>query len=142
MGKVAFRSQEAELPVPTEKAYSFLEDLNNLQRLMPEQIINWKSTKDSCEFDIKGMTHISLQKSEVQPYKLVKIVSGTDNPLELELKFETERIDNGKCNSVVELTAVLSPMLQLMVSGPLQNLVNIMCEKLQADCREGAPDLF
>jgi hypothetical protein len=133
MGKVAFRSQSVELPVPASKAYSFLADLNNLQRLMPDQIINWQSTRDSCEFDIRGMAHISLQKAEIQPYNLVHVISGPDNPLELELKFEIEKIDDAKCSSVVELSAVLSPMLQLMVSGPLQNLVNIMAEKLSLE---------
>ena len=97
---------------------------------MPEQIINWQSTEDSCSFDIKGMTHIDLQRAEVIPEKLIRIISGPDNPLELELRGNFEKNSDTQTSACIELTAALSPMLQLMISGPLQNLVNIMAERL------------
>jgi hypothetical protein len=131
MGKVDFLSQKVELPVPAEKAFLFLADLNNFEKMMPEQIINWQSTEDSCAFDIKGMAHITLQRAETIPCKLVRIISGTDNPLELEIRGNLDRINDHQTSAWIELTAVLSPMLQLMVSAPLQNLVNIMAEKMK-----------
>jgi len=100
---------------------------------MPEQIINWQSTEDTCEFDIKGMAHITLQRAETIPGKIVRVISGPDNPLELEIRLNTEKINDTRCSAWIELGAVLSPMLQLMVSGPLQNLVNIMTERLSAE---------
>jgi hypothetical protein len=133
MGKVDFRSHMIELPVSAEQAQSFLLDLNNLRHLMPEQIINWQSTEDSCAFDIKGMAHITLQRAETIPEKLVRVISGSENPLELEIRLNTEKINDTRCSAWIELGAVLSPMLQLMVSGPLQNLVNIMAEKLSLE---------
>jgi hypothetical protein len=131
MGKVDFLSQKVELDVPAEKASLFLSDLNNFQKMMPEQIVNWQSTEESCEFDIKGMAHITLKRAEVIPGKLVRIISGPDNPLELEIRGILEKIDENKTSTTIELTAELSPMLKLMVSGPLQNLVNIMADKLK-----------
>ncbi len=134
MGKVDFESHKVELALATEAAYSFLLDLNNLQKLMPEQVINWQSTEDSCSFDIKGMAHISLNRAEAIPFRLVRIISGPDNPIELEIRGNLEKESDNRTNAWIELTAELSPMLKLMVSGPLQNLVNMMADKLSAEC--------
>jgi hypothetical protein len=131
MGKVDFRSHKVQLPVPVEKAYLFLHDLNNFRKMMPEQVINWNSTEDSCSFDIKGMAHLSLKREEAIPGKLIRIVSGPDTPVGLEIRANLEKQDEHQTNAWMELTADLSPMLQLLASQPLQNLVNIMAEKLK-----------
>jgi hypothetical protein len=131
MGKVDFQSHKVELPVPVEKAYAFLFDLNKLQQLMPEQVINWQSTEDSCTFDIKGMAHISLKRGETIPNKLVRIISMPENPIDLEIRGNLERQTATQTTLWIELSADLSPMLKLLASGPMQNLVNIMAERLE-----------
>ncbi len=130
MGKVDFLSQTVELPVAAELACDQFSDLNNFQKLVPEQIVNWQSAEDYCSFDIKGMAHIDLKRTEVIPGKLIRIGSGPENALELELRGHFEDAGVNKSTARIELTAELNPMLKMMVSGPLQNLVNIMAEKL------------
>jgi hypothetical protein len=131
MGKVDFQSHRVELPVKVEKAYAFLFDLNNLHQLMPEQVINWQSTDDSCSFDIKGMAYISLKRGETIPNKLVRIMSMPENPIDLEIRGNLEKQSATQTALWIELTADLSPMLKLLASGPMQNLVNIMADKLK-----------
>jgi len=131
MGKVDFQSHKVQLQVPVEKAYTFLLNLNNLQKLMPEQIINWQSTEDSCSFDIKGMAHISMERAETIPNRQVRIISKPENPIDLEIRVNLEKQTGNQTTLWIELTADLSPMLKLMVSGPMQNLVNIMADKLK-----------
>ena len=131
MGKVDFRSHKVQLSVPVEKAYLFLHDLNNLRKIMPEQVINWNSTEDSCSFDIKGMTHLSLKREEAIPGQLIRIISSPDNPIGLEIRGNLEKEEDQQTAAWIELTADLSPMLQLLASQPLQNLVNIMAERLK-----------
>ena len=130
MGKVDFHSHEVKLAAPAVKAFTFLSDLNNLQHLMPEQVINWQSTDKSCSFDIKGMAHINLEKAETIPDRMIHIISGAGNPLEIEFRCMLEKLSNDETSAFIELTADLSPMLQLLASGPMQNLVNIMADKL------------
>lgn len=132
MGKVVFTSPVQELPVTHLNAYSFFSDLNNLQKLMPDQIVNWHSTNDSCNFDIKGMAHITLVRIEGIEGQEVKIKSGPETPIELEIRGIFEKLTDQGCNARIELDAELSPMLRMMASGPLQNLVNIMAEKLKS----------
>jgi hypothetical protein len=131
MGKVDFQSHKVDLPVSVEKAYLFLSDLNNLHQLMPEQVVNWQSTADNCSFDIKGMAHISLKIGETIVNKLVRIISMPENPIDLEIRGKLEKQSADQTFLWIELTADLSPMLKLLASGPLQNLVNIMANKLK-----------
>jgi hypothetical protein len=130
MGKVNFQSHQVILHVTVEKAFAFLSDLNNFQHLMPEQVINWQSTETTCSFDIKGMAHINLKRDEIIPNKMIRVISGPDNPLDLEIRGNLEKSGESETNAIIELIADLSPMLKLMASSPMQNLVNIMADKL------------
>ena len=38
---------------PVSDVYNFLADLNNHQQLMPENIYNWNSTRDTASFTIQ-----------------------------------------------------------------------------------------
>lgn len=133
---MTFQSPQTLLRAPAKEVYSFLSNLNNLEKLMPEQVINWKSDEKSCSFDIRGMAHIHLILGERIENKLVTIDSGPDNPIEVQIVFNLEEKAEETCGCTVALQAELSMMLELLASQPLQNLVNIMAGKL----REVFPD--
>lgn len=131
MGRVSFDSPGVVLKAPAAEVFAFLSNLDHLEKLMPEQVINWKSDKVSCSFDIRGMAHIELLMGErVEPEK-VTILSGPGNPIELQMVFQWKENASGACDGHLTLEAKLSMMLQMMASTPLQNLVNIMAEKWQ-----------
>jgi hypothetical protein len=102
-----------------------------MENLMPEQVVNWKSDIVSCSFDIKGMAHINLVLGELTENKKVTVLSGPDNPIDLQILYEITETAGDSCTAMVTLTAELSMMLQMLASTPLQNLVNIMAEKLK-----------
>jgi carbon monoxide dehydrogenase subunit G len=132
MGYVDFKSHIIQLPASAEAVFHFVRDLNNFEKLMPEQVVNWQSTESDCEFDIKGMAHIRLKKEEEIPHKSVLILSGPDNPIELKIKAFIEEEAKNSSSAHIILSANLSPILQMMASSPLQNLVNIMADRLKA----------
>lgn len=131
MGQVNFISHEVEIPASSKAVFNFLRDLNNFEKMMPDQVVNWKSTPDDCEFDIKGMAHISLVKSSEIPGKSVTVVSRPENPIELQIQGFIESENEHLSRVTLELAADLSPILKMMASAPLQNLVNIMADKLK-----------
>jgi carbon monoxide dehydrogenase subunit G len=131
MGQVDFISHEVNIPASKEAVFHFLSDLNNFQKMMPEQVINWQSTREDCEFDIKGMAHIGLVKSLETPGEKVEILSKPGNPIELKLVTDIGGSSPDTTLVTITLTAHLSPILQMMASAPLQNLVNIMADKLR-----------
>jgi carbon monoxide dehydrogenase subunit G len=131
MGQVDFTSHKVNIPASKEAVFHFLSNVNNFQKMMPEQVVNWQSTRDDCEFDIKGMAHISLVKSREIPGEKVEIISRPGNPIELKLVADIDGSGPDATLATITLTAHLSPILQMMASSPLQNLVNIMAEKLR-----------
>ena len=131
MGQVTFTSQPELIKKPAAEVYQFLADLNHFEVMMPDQVIQWESTADTCAFTIKNLTNIELKVRERVPESKVIVESAGDSPLKFDLSALIEGKPDGNSQVTLELNAELSPMLRMMASGPLQNLVNIMNSKLK-----------
>jgi carbon monoxide dehydrogenase subunit G len=112
--------------------FEFLSDFNNFEKLMPEQISEWSSDKESCTFTIQGITTITLTYSSKQPNHTIEIKPVGKTPVSFNLLmklFESEKEVN-KTTGIVEIDADLNPMMAMIARRPLENLVNVMAEKL------------
>ncbi len=126
-----FTSNWKEINAPAEKVFAFLSDLQNLGQLMPEQVINWKAGTDTCSFTIQGMTDLNLKIQERTPNSIVSLIPDGKAPFSFSLSSHIR--ENGEKSEVnILLDADLNPMLAMMAKRPLQNLVNIMADKLAA----------
>lgn len=114
-----------------ENLFHFLSDLNNFGKLMPEQVINWQSTKDACSFTIKGMADVSLVISEKRPNSFLKYNSGAKSPFAFSILSNINEEEMNRASVVLVLSADLSPMLKIMAERPLQNFVNLLAVKLK-----------
>ena len=48
-------SKEVEIAKPAQELYTFLQDMNNFQQLLPQdRISEWKSDGTSCSFKASG----------------------------------------------------------------------------------------
>lgn len=120
-----------------ERIFNFLSDFNNFGKLMPEQIINWQSTEDSCSFTIKGMTDLSMKIKEKHAFHSILITSYGKVPFEFELKCIFDDLGNSQTQSQLLFIADLNPMLSMMASKPLQNFVNMLNIKLKETAESG-----
>lgn len=107
------------------RVYDFLTDFNNFESLMPDQITDWKSDKDSCSFTIQGMASVKLTFSEKVPYTLIKLVPEGKVPFSFGLIIKLSEQENNTI-AKVEVDAQLNPMMAMMAKRPLENLVNVM----------------
>ena len=114
-----------------ESIYNFLSNFNNFGKLMPEQIINWHSTDDTCSFTIKGLTDLSMKIKEKLPFEQIIIESDGKVPFTFKLKWLFNEPEVNKTQTQLIFLADLNPMLNIMVSKPLQNFVNILVVKLK-----------
>ncbi len=119
-----------EIKGSTGQVYSFVSDLSNMGDLMPEQVVNWKAEKDRCSFTVKGMTSLSLRIEEQIPEKRIRLVPDGKSPFEFELLLHLREKTPQTSESMVEIAAELNPMMAMMAKRPLQNLVDIIAEKL------------
>ena len=130
MGNVKFTSHTRQISKPRSEVYSFLSDLNHFEVMMPEQVIEWKSDPDACSFTIKGIGTIALRIRQRIQDSLIIVQSEEPTPISFDLRCLLEPVDRAQTNVILELEAELSPMLRIMAANPLQNLVNIMVDKL------------
>jgi len=126
----SYNSDSVLLNAPCEEVYGFLSDFRNLQSLMPEQVTNWQATESECSFTISGLANFSMELDSKAFCRNIHIVSKGDNPVSYSLDYFFRQKDR-QCEVSVQLDAALSVFLQSVASRPLQNLVNIIAEKLQ-----------
>lgn len=109
---------------PVSEVFTFLSDLNNHQQLMPENIYNWSSTKDEARFTIQNMAKLALKVSSITPDKEIVVKPSEQAPFELELKWTLNDLGNGQTEAIHTISADLNMMMKMIVSGPLQKLVD------------------
>lgn len=126
-----FKSDKRTINSSANRIFSFLADFNNFEKLMPEQVTNWQSTIDSCSFTISGMADLFMAMDTKTEYSFISYKSSTKKPFDFNLN--THITSNGPDKSEVEMVfnADLNPMLKMMASRPLQNLINMFADKLK-----------
>jgi hypothetical protein len=129
MGEVRFKSPGVTIPAGKKDVFEFISDLRNFEGLMPDQVEKWEADRDHCEFTIKGLSTFNMKITDRTEDKVI-LESGDKAPVDFVLACELGGDEKGSTASI-ELVAELSPMIKMMASRPLQNLVNIMAEKLE-----------
>jgi len=109
---------------PVNEVFDFLSDLNNHQQLMPDNIYNWSSTKDEAKFTIQNMAKLALKVSSITKNKEIIVKPSEEAPFELELKWTVTEDGEGKTEATHTISADLNMMMKMIVSGPLQKLVD------------------
>jgi carbon monoxide dehydrogenase subunit G len=109
---------------PINEVFEFLSDLNNHQQLMPENIYNWSSTKDEAKFTIQNMAKLALKVSSITKNKEIIVKPSEEAPFEIELKWTVTDEGEGKTEATHTISADLNMMMKMIVSGPLQKLVD------------------
>eukprot|EP01037_Dinobryon_pediforme_P015777 gene15778-15934_t len=111
------------IAAPVEKVYGFLADFNNHQKLVPEEMMDWKSTADTASFRIQNMGKLSLAIKTRNENSEINIVAVEKPPFDINLKWELAEKD-GSTEVKFTISADLNMMLKLVASGPLQKLAN------------------
>jgi carbon monoxide dehydrogenase subunit G len=126
-----FKSNVVEIRAKESAIFEFLNDFNNFEMLLPDQVINWQSTKTSCSFTIQGMTDMAMRIEESVEYSRIQYVSDGKSPFDFSLVFFIQLTDSEHSEVHCIFSADLNPMIRMMASRPLQNFVNLLVEKLK-----------
>jgi len=117
---------------PVNEVFNFLADLNNHQQLMPENIYNWSSTKNEARFTIQNMAKLALKVSSITQDKEIIVKPSEAVPFDLELKWTLNDLGDGKTEATHTFSAELNMMMKMVISGPLQKLVDYEAAQLKA----------
>lgn len=123
-------SEIVHVNAPVSKVYTFLLNLNNHEKLMPDQIINWESTETTCSFTIEGTADLALKHGEIEDNASIELIPNGKAPFALDLVWKlTEEGDSTKAQLL--LNADLNMFLKMVAVKPLQNFLNLQAENLK-----------
>jgi len=124
--------KKAVISANQNKVFQFLSDFNNYEKLMPEQIVNWQSDKETCSFTIKGMADLKLKFARKEASRLLELVPEGKTPVKFSLliNLEPDELNEQKTVVNVHVDADLNPMLAMIAKRPFENLANTISEEL------------
>lgn len=125
-------SKEVTINEKSSTISQFLGNLNNLQKLMPEdKISDWESDEDSCRFQIKGLAKIGMRKSSEDSSKVVMESEGK-NPFDFTLTISLDEKGDDTTAKIL-FDGKMNPFMKAMVEKPLTNFFNMLVDKLAAN---------
>ena len=115
-----------------EKLYSFLTDFNNFEKLMPPQVTEWQSTKDTCSFNISGMAKVGLKIESATPHSKIHIVSEEGKlPFTFTLDALINSTGENTCTGQLIFEGDIPMFIRPMVTGPLEKFFNSLAHKMK-----------
>lgn len=130
MSQTKLQSQEVAISKPATGIYNFLTNLNNFEKLMPQEVSEWKSTQDECTFTLKGMPSIGFMITEQTPFTNIVYKGIGKLPAAVFLKVAITPNGDGACKAQLFLEAELNPMLKMMVEKPLTKFLDVLAHNL------------
>lgn len=124
------KSEKQMIPASAAKIYTFLSDFNNLEKLMPSKVTDWKSTMTTCSFNIQGMATLNMVQGNNKENELIHMKAEGKNPFHYDLNTHIQAQGEDTADVLVELNADMNPMVAMMAKKPLQNFVNILVDEL------------
>jgi carbon monoxide dehydrogenase subunit G len=123
-------SDTVTIKKPAKDVFNFLADLNNLEKIMPEQVEKWTSTENECHFTVKGMASLGLKVIERVPYTKIALTRNGNAPFEYTITCHVE--ENGLNSSVrMVFESDMNMMMKMMAERPLTNFVNMLVHNLE-----------
>lgn len=124
-------SEKSQIEKPASEVFSFLSNFNNFQKLMPEQVTNWKSTEDECSFTISGMASIGMKIIEKTPNSLIRVTSNGKVPFDFTLNILLTENTPSQTTSQLIFQSDINPMMAMMVENPLTKFFNLLASKMK-----------
>ncbi len=127
------KSKTTLIEKPSVHIFDFLSNMENFLALMPEEITDKTSTEKTCTFTVKGMTTLTLVQTELKSPNIIKLKAEQDHPFPLEMAFYfNENSHNIGTQVESQIEAKMNPMIKMMASRPLTNLLDMINENLKS----------
>ncbi len=114
-----------------EGLFSFLSDFRNFEKLMPDQVKNWRADENTCSFRVEGLADLSMRIDGKYPHSNIRIVSDGKNPANYQLEYFLKKAGEQSCRVDIVFEVELNPFMKAVASRPLQNFVDLLAEKLR-----------
>lgn len=122
-------SEKVSVNKSSADVLNYLQKMENIGNLLPEQVENFTSDEQTCRFEIKGMGPMGLKLGPVTNNSITYL-KNEKAPFEFSLIAGID--DNGATTDVqLVFEADLNPIFKMMAEKPLQNFVNHLVKKFE-----------
>jgi len=116
-----------------EKVFNYITDFRNFAHLLPEErLTDLEISKEEIGFNLAGLGKVGLYIKEKTPFSKLTIQSTEESPAGLTFTIYMEREGDQQTEIKMKLEAHLNMFLEMMAKGPLQQLLDMMVDKLVA----------
>jgi carbon monoxide dehydrogenase subunit G len=123
-------SQPAQVNTTAAHVFSFLSDMNNIEKLLPQgKYSDWKADAEMCSFKIQNAYTIGLRIKESKPDEEITYESTAGSPFPFTLKVQLKE-SGAQTTGQLICDAQINPFLEMMVKLPLKNLFDYMAGQL------------
>lgn len=127
---INIKAPKQSLEKSAESVYEFLNVLENVEQLMPEDLEQFEMTgDDSFFFLLKGMPKIYLKRGETEPPNKLILTSAREK-YDFHIGAHIEETGEASCDVVLDFQGEFNMMLEMMIKLPITNLINSMSENL------------
>lgn len=119
-------SQGTTINKPAQDVYTFLTDVKNFEKLMPENISKFEVLdQDSFVFALKGMPEITLKKKECLPVSKVVLGAG-GGKIDFSLTGDITEINATSSSVNLTFEGDFNPMMAMMIKGPISKFLETL----------------
>ncbi len=115
----------------TQDTFDFLVDIQNFEKLMPENISKFEVLDDDkFLFALKGMPEIVLKKKEViAPNKITLGAAG--GKIDFGLIANITEIDSNSSEVQLNFEGDFNPMMAMMIKGPIGKFIETLVTNME-----------
>ncbi len=122
-------SQKTTVNKSQEELFTYLTNLENFKNILPDSLEEFSVAGDSFKFALKGMPAIRLAFEEKQEFDHIKL-KATSDKLPVFLSCKLIAINDTQAITQLFFEGDINPMMAMMLKKPLQNLLDVLVEKL------------
>lgn len=112
-----------------EELFNFFSDLNNFEKIMPENINKFEVDGDSFLFGLPGMPEIRLVLKEKTPFSNITL-GAASSKLPFTLAADIAKIEETKSEVSLHFNGNFNPMMAMMIKKPLTKFVDTLSENI------------
>lgn len=112
-----------------EELFNFFSDLNNFEKIMPENINKFEVDGDSFLFGLPGIPEIRLVLKEKTPFSNITL-GAASSKLPFTLAADISKIEETKSEVSLHFNGDFNPMMAMMIKKPLTKFVDTLSENI------------
>jgi carbon monoxide dehydrogenase subunit G len=123
-------SEKAKINKSSADVFNYLQKMENIGNLLPEQVENFTSQDDTCRFEIKGMGPMGLKLGAVNSDSITYL-KNEKAPFDFSLIARINETSSDSSDVQLVFEADLNPIFKMMAEKPLNNFVNHLVKKFE-----------